>query len=254
MPSTFDEIFADLPVMAIFRGMEPQRCVEMAERAWAIGLRCVEVPLQGPESRQGLEETVKLGASRGYPVGAGTIISVELVRQAAEAGAVFTVAPGFDPEVAEASRAAGMPHLPGVATASEVQRALASGLTWMKAFPATVLGAGWFGAMAGPFPGVRFVATGGIDADNAAAYLQAGARVVAVGSALRDDSQVDRLAPLLRRLRDRDRSTRDQRTRRRCNASSAACRSEVSSVAVLSSAPPDSLTNASKARTCFRSN
>jgi len=198
MPPTFDEIFAGPRVMAIFRGMEPQRCVEMAERAWAVGLRCVEIPLQSPESRQGLEEVVKLGASRGHLVGAGTITSVDLVRQAAEAGAAFTVAPGFDPEVASASLAAGMPHLPGVATASEVQRALASGLTWMKAFPATVLGTGWFPAMAGPFPSARFVATGGIDADNASAYLRAGARVVAVGSALRDDRQVDLLADLLR--------------------------------------------------------
>src|ERR1700685_592104 len=55
--------------------------------------------------------------------------------------------------------------------------------------------------MEGPFPGVRFVATGGIDADNAAAYLQAGARVVAVGSALRADGQVDRLPDLLGNLR-----------------------------------------------------
>lgn len=198
MPATFDEIFTGPPVMAIFRNMEPQRCLEMAERAWSIGLRCVEVPVQSPESKQGLEEAVKLGAGRGRVVGAGTITSVDLVRQAAEAGAAFTVAPGFDPEVAQASLEAGLPHLPGVATASEVQRALALGLTWLKAFPATVLGTGWFSAMKGPFPTARFVATGGIDAGNAAAYLQAGARVVAVGSALADATQLDRLAELVK--------------------------------------------------------
>lgn len=198
MPATFDEIFTGPPVMAIFRNMEPRRCLELAERAWSIGLRCVEVPVQSPESRQGLEETVKLGAGHGHVVGAGTITSVDLVRQAAEAGAAFTVAPGFDPEVAQASLEAGLPHLPGVATASEIQRALALGLTWLKAFPATVLGTGWFAAMKGPFPAARFVATGGIDAGNAAAYLQAGARVVAVGSALTDPTQLDRLAELVK--------------------------------------------------------
>jgi Entner-Doudoroff aldolase len=199
MALSFEEIFAGPPVMAIFRGMEPQRCIRLAERAWALGLRCVEVPLQGPSSRQGLEETVKLAAGRGYLVGAGTITSADLVRQAADAGAAFTVAPGFDPRVAEASHAAGLPHLPGVATASEIQRALACGMTWMKAFPASVLGTAWFRAMAGPFPGVRFAATGGIDAGNASAYLRAGARIVAVGSALEDASQLDRLAGLLKR-------------------------------------------------------
>jgi 2-dehydro-3-deoxyphosphogluconate aldolase / (4S)-4-hydroxy-2-oxoglutarate aldolase len=198
MPPSFDDIFANSRVMAIFRNMDPQRCIEMAEKAWSIGLRCVEVPVQSPETRQGLQETVTLGAGRGYLVGAGTITSVELVRQAAEAGAAFTVAPGFDPEVAQASIEAGMPHLPGVATATEVQHAIALGLTWLKAFPATVLGTGWFPAMKGPFPSARFVATGGIDAANATAFLEAGARVVAVGSALADASQLDLLAEVVK--------------------------------------------------------
>jgi 2-dehydro-3-deoxyphosphogluconate aldolase/(4S)-4-hydroxy-2-oxoglutarate aldolase len=90
-----------------------------------------------------------------------------------------------------------MPHLPGVATASEIQRALAAGFVWLKAFPATALGPAWFRAMRGPFPTVRLVATGGIDAHNAQEYLSAGALVVAVGSALSDPAQVDLLASLV---------------------------------------------------------
>ncbi|NLU69186.1 bifunctional 4-hydroxy-2-oxoglutarate aldolase/2-dehydro-3-deoxy-phosphogluconate aldolase [Streptomyces sp. HNM0574] len=194
---TFDALFAGSPMMAIFRGMEVEHSVRLAGRAWDLGLGCVEVPLQDARSRRSLEAVVAAGAERGRAVGAGTITSVELVAQAAEAGAAFTVAPGLDAEVARASLAAGMPHLPGVATATEVQHARALGLTWLKAFPATVLGTGWFRAMKGPFPGVPFVATGGIDAANADAYLDAGARVVAVGSALEDPAQVDRLAEVL---------------------------------------------------------
>lgn len=194
---TFDELFAGSPMMAIFRGMDADRSTGLADRAWTLGLDCIEVPLQDKPSRRALEAVVAAGAERGRAVGAGTITSVERVEQAAEAGAAFTVAPGLDPEVARASIAAGMPHLPGVATASEVQQARSLGLTWLKAFPASVLGTGWFRAMAGPFPGVPFVATGGIDAGNAADYLDAGARVVAVGSALEDPAQVDRLAGVL---------------------------------------------------------
>ncbi|NEB81742.1 bifunctional 4-hydroxy-2-oxoglutarate aldolase/2-dehydro-3-deoxy-phosphogluconate aldolase, partial [Streptomyces sp. SID14478] len=104
---------------------------------------------------------------------------------------------GLDAAVASASVAAGLPHLPGVATATDVQAARALGLTWLKAFPASVLGADWFRAMRGPFPEVPFVATGGMDAGNAAAYLSAGARVVAVGSALEDPAQLASLAELL---------------------------------------------------------
>ncbi|WP_259607261.1 MULTISPECIES: bifunctional 4-hydroxy-2-oxoglutarate aldolase/2-dehydro-3-deoxy-phosphogluconate aldolase [Microbacterium] len=119
--------------------------------------------------------------------------------QAAAAGAGFTVSPGLDLEVVRASHDAGLSGLPGVGTASEVQLARKAGLTWLKAFPASVLGSSWLHAMRGPFPEVRFVATGGMSAANATEYLDAGARVVAVGSALEDPAQLPRLAALLRR-------------------------------------------------------
>jgi 2-dehydro-3-deoxyphosphogluconate aldolase/(4S)-4-hydroxy-2-oxoglutarate aldolase len=70
-------------------------------------------------------------------------------------------------------------------------------LTWLKAFPASVLGTAWIKAMHGPFPQVRFVTTGGMNAANAAEFLRAGTRVVAIGSALQDPSQLPKLAALL---------------------------------------------------------
>ncbi|MBO1337148.1 bifunctional 4-hydroxy-2-oxoglutarate aldolase/2-dehydro-3-deoxy-phosphogluconate aldolase [Streptomyces sp. VRA16 Mangrove soil] len=198
-PPTFDELFAGVPVMAILRGMPAARTVELAERAWELGIECVEVPVQTEAAAGVLAAVVAAGAARGRPVGAGTVTSAERLEWAVAAGAAFTVAPGLDAEVARASVAAGLPHLPGVATPGEVQAARALGLDWLKAFPASVLGTGWFRAMRGPFPEVPFVATGGVDAGNAAAYLEAGARVVAVGSALEDPAQLPRLAGLLTR-------------------------------------------------------
>ena len=126
------------------------------------------------------------------------MLDVEQVAAAADAGAAFTVAPGLDLAVADAAAARGLPHLPGVATPTEAQQALRHGLTWLKAFPAISLGPAWFKAVAGPLPQLRFVATGGLDAGNAGAFLQAGVRVVAVGSALSDPTQLDALAKLTR--------------------------------------------------------
>ncbi|MFI7010040.1 bifunctional 4-hydroxy-2-oxoglutarate aldolase/2-dehydro-3-deoxy-phosphogluconate aldolase [Streptomyces sp. NPDC050145] len=197
---SFEELFAGVPVMAILRGMPADRTVELAVRAWELGIECVEVPVQDEAAGRVLAEVVAAGSERGKPVGAGTVTSAERLARAVAAGAAFTVAPGLDAEVARASVAAGLPHLPGVATPTDVQAARALGLDWLKAFPASVLGAGWFRAMRGPFPEVPFVATGGIDAENAAAYLAAGARVVAVGSALEDPEQLPRLAALLSRV------------------------------------------------------
>lgn len=81
-----------------------------------------------------------------------------------------------------------------------MQLAVSLGLTWVKAFPATWLGPGWFTHIRGPFPGVRFVATGGLHAGNVQDYLDAGVRVAAVGSALEDPAQLERLGALLTRV------------------------------------------------------
>lgn len=195
--SVFDEIFRDVPLMAILRGMGVERTLATATRAWDLGITAVEVPVQTPTDVEALRVLAEAARERGLTVGAGTVVTLEHVRQAAEAGAAFTVSPGFDVDVVRASHEAGLPALPGVATATEVQRALDEGLTWLKAFPASLLGTGWFPAMRGPFPQARFVATGGMDSTNARSYLDAGVRVVAVGSALEDEAQLPALAQLL---------------------------------------------------------
>lgn len=193
----FTEIFATAPLMAILRGMGTERSLAVAATAWDLGIDVVELPIQTPEDIQALKTVTAAARERGKVVGAGTVVSLEHVRIASDAGAAFTVSPGFDLEVVRASSEAGMPPMPGVATPTEVQMALKSGLTWLKAFPASVLGASWIRAMHGPFPHAKFVTTGGMDAANAGEFLRAGARVVAVGSALEDSSQLPKLAALL---------------------------------------------------------
>lgn len=171
------------PVMAILRGHGVEQTLELCARAWDAGVQLVEVPVQRPDDWSALERAVVAGRARDRHVGAGTVVAPDIVDRAAALGAAFTVAPGFDAEVAAASHAAGLAHLPGVATATEVHAAVRSGLTWLKAFPASVLGAGWFAALRGPFPDVRFVATGGVDVANARELLTAGAAAVSLGSA-----------------------------------------------------------------------
>jgi len=193
----FDAIFEGQPLMAILRGLGVERSLELAERAWSLGIDVVELPIQTDADLEALRVVAAAGRAAGHLVGAGTVVSLRHVELAASAGAAFTVSPGFDADVSRASAQAGMPPLPGVATATEVQAAMAAGLTWLKAFPASLLGSAWFPAMAGPFPGVRFVATGGMDASNAGEFLARGVRAVAVGSALEDPAQLPALAALL---------------------------------------------------------
>jgi Entner-Doudoroff aldolase len=193
MKNGFDELFGDQPVMAILRGRPPDETVALANRIWDAGIDAVEVPIATPDAVPAMRAAVAAGAERGRLVGAGTVITPEQVETAAAAGAAYTVAPGLDLTVLAASLAAGLPHLPGVATPSEVQRARAAGCRWLKAFPASVLGPAWLRAIRGPFPDVAFVATGGLRASDVADYLAAGARVVALGSALADAEELARL-------------------------------------------------------------
>lgn len=194
-----DDFFGDrLPgtrVLAILRGYEQDRALQLCRQAWGLGIDLVEIPVQSPADLETLRNAAAFGASAGHPVGAGTVTSPELVAAVAAAGAVFTVAPGLDERVAAASRAAGLPHLPGVGTATEVHRALQLGFTWQKAFPAAALGTSWISSMLGPFPQVHLVATGGINLDNAGDFLAAGAAAVSLGSAFAsaDTDEVRRL-------------------------------------------------------------
>jgi Entner-Doudoroff aldolase len=195
---SFEDVFGGGSLMAILRGFSPDRTAELAMRAWDLGIAAVEVPIGLPNQVPALVAAVHAGAERGLAVGAGTIVTTSQVHVAAEAGAAYTVSPGLDLDVLAASAAAGLPHLPGVATATEVQRARAAGCGWVKAFPASSLGPAWFRDIRGPFPDVRYVATGGIDAHTAQEFLAAGASVVAVGSALADPTQLELLAKLTR--------------------------------------------------------
>jgi Entner-Doudoroff aldolase len=167
-------------VLVILRGAGMHRTVELCLRAWDAGVELVEIPVQSKEDLASL--IAALGVAGDRPIGAGTIVSHELLDQVAQAGAAFTVAPGWDPEIAADSLERGLPHLPGVATASEIHAAGRAGLRWLKMFPATSLGATWVRAMLAPFPDVRLVATGGITVANAWEFLGAGCRAVALGS------------------------------------------------------------------------
>ncbi len=142
------------------------------------GLHSLEVTLRTPSA---LDSIKRLAASSDLVVGAGTVLTPEQAERAVEAGARYVVCPGFSAAVVGRCRELGVPVFPGVATPTEIQMALEAGLTTVKFFPAEQLGgAPMVKALSAPFPGVRFVPTGGVTTANLAAYLALPA-VLAVG-------------------------------------------------------------------------
>ena len=150
----------------------------LADALAAGGATCAEVTFRTPGAERVLKE---IAAHGGLTLGAGTVLTPEQAERAVAAGARFVVSPGFDEEVVARCRELAVPVVPGIATATELMRALRAGLETVKLFPAEPLGGPrTLRALAAPFPGTRFVPTGGIEASGMAAYL-ADPAVLAVG-------------------------------------------------------------------------
>lgn len=106
-------------------------------------------------------------------VGAGTILSVEMAEAAINAGAKFIICPGYDDSIVNYCTENNIPIIPGVSTATEVQKAVAAGLDILKFFPAEQSGGvGMLKSLSSPFSGVRFMPTGGINAENIGKYCR----------------------------------------------------------------------------------
>ncbi len=141
----------------------------VAEALLAGGISCAEIALRTDAA---LDAIRRVSPIEGFTVGAGTVLTAGDVDRAADAGARFIVSPGLAEEVVERSLERGLAVVPGVATATEIQRAIRLGLERVKFFPAGPLGgAPAIAALAGPFPQIRFLPSGGVTAGNAASYL-----------------------------------------------------------------------------------
>jgi 2-dehydro-3-deoxyphosphogluconate aldolase/(4S)-4-hydroxy-2-oxoglutarate aldolase len=120
------------------------------------------------------ETAIRTLAQRGdLLVGAGTVLTAEQADRAIDAGAQFLVAPGTNPPVIEHVLKRGAVMVPGVVTPSEIELAMSLGVTTLKFFPAeTMGGVDTLKALAGPYPDVRFVPTGGITPELLPRYLK----------------------------------------------------------------------------------
>ena len=144
-----------------------------------VGINCAEITFRTACAAEAIAYAVK-----NYPdmeIGAGTVINAEQCEAALAAGATFIVSPGLSPAVAKICNERGIPYFPGCVTPTEIMAALELGITTVKFFPANIYGGlPAIKALAGPFPQVKFLPTGGVDLSNIREFL-AFDKIVAVG-------------------------------------------------------------------------
>lgn len=167
-------------------GIVPVIAIDDAENAEPLakalidgGLPCAEVTFRTAAAKEAMTRIAKAFPS--MLMGAGTVLSVEQVKTAVDCGAKYIVSPGLNPKVVEYCVANNIPVFPGVATPSEVERAMELGLNVVKFFPAEGNGGlAYLKAIGGPYKQMRFIPTGGIDETNLLSYLKY-SQIVACG-------------------------------------------------------------------------
>lgn len=179
-----EEAMAEMPLVAILRGVRPEEAAAIVEPLFDAGIRIVEVPLNSPEPLASIR-AISEAYGRTMVCGAGTVLSVDKVIAVAEAGGRIIVSPDTRPDVIRTALKEGLTPMPGFATASEAFSAYDAGARWLKLFPASTYGPAHIKALKAVLPGDAVVlAVGGAGASNLAEWWEAGARGFGLGSEL----------------------------------------------------------------------
>ncbi len=179
----FSAALQRIPLVGILRGLRPDEALAICQALAATGWSVIEVPLNSPQPLQSIEAIA--AALPQALVGAGTVLTVEDVRNVHAAGGQLIVSPNFNAEVVRAARSLDMVCLPGIMTATEAFAALEAGASGLKIFPAEMITPAVVKALCAVLPaGTRLLPVGGITFENMGAFRSAGASGFGIGSAL----------------------------------------------------------------------
>lgn len=201
----------DTGLMAILRAGSAERFGDICRVLVDAGVTCLEITLTSPGALAAIT-AVRDQLPGSVDVGAGTVTTADETRAAIDAGAGFVVSPSTELDVVRVAVNAGVPSYPGAFTPTEIRAAWEAGASAVKVFPAASLGPSYFKAVAGPFPHIRLMPTGGVALDHIAGWIRAGAIGVGLGGPLQGDAaeggDLDALADRARQALDEVRAAR----------------------------------------------
>lgn len=175
--------FKELPILGILRGVEQDYIDELVETVISSGLKTIEITMntQGASS---LIQKMKKVAKGHLVIGAGTVLTMDNLHKALDAGATFIVLPTLVHEVVKYCVKNKIAVFPGALTPQEIYNAFSRGATMVKVFPAKFFGAAYLKEIKGPFQEIELLACGGVNPDNIKSFFSNGASAVAFGGSI----------------------------------------------------------------------
>ena len=179
------EFLKPVPVVGILRDIPQGAEEQCVKTAATCGLKAIEVTMNTQGATDIIAALKEAAAPFGIAVGAGTVRHSSDLDKAIAAGAEFIVTPNTRKEIIRTSNTAGIPIIPGALTPTEVQKAFDLGAAAVKVFPVNCVGGPeYIKALRGPFRDIPLMACGGVNPQNAAAYLKAGANLLSFGGSI----------------------------------------------------------------------
>ncbi len=170
--------------LAVVRAESISDASQLAAALGRGGIRTLELTFTTPNVLEHIRRVVDTSAEHGVMVGVGTVLTAAQAEAALDAGAQFLVTPGLRPEVAKVAAERNVPFSLGALTPTEVAQAVDLGSEIVKIFPARHVGPGYLKDLLSPFPELKLLPSGGINEQNAAEFLKAGALAVCCGTSV----------------------------------------------------------------------
>jgi 2-dehydro-3-deoxyphosphogluconate aldolase/(4S)-4-hydroxy-2-oxoglutarate aldolase len=195
--ATILEAIRTCGVVAVVRVDSQDEAIGATRALLKGGVRCIEITFTVPDAASVIARVAQENAAGNFEspegglyLGAGTVTSVAQAQAAIDAGATYLVSPCVVPEVIKTANERGVGMLPGALTPTEIFNAYQMGGDIIKVFPATKMGPGYIKDVRAPLPHIPLLPTGGVDAQNAAEWIKAGAVALGVGGKLVDRAAI----------------------------------------------------------------